>query len=513
MQSGMPILSSVWSSLPLTALEIRTDDVSTPEEFLFHPGHDPEQMIFLARMASMILVIGTVLLVYFWSRELLGYWWALLPATLFAFSPSILGEGHLATPEAGAVFGTVLALFTFSRYLLSPSVRRFLLAGLGLGIALLSAFPNLLLIPFYIVISVLFLFRESSSDTRIRNFFQGLAHSAGVIALGCIILYLVYSGFSSGIGEFLSGIRSPEAFPASVSWYHFPILFFFKETLAVLLLALIGSAFSLWNILEDGTSGLRFKRFADYLGTHLPEFSMLLYICAYGSLVLILSPDTGFRFLLPVLPLLYILTGGGIKNWMNSRPLPWSPLRERRPARERQILPLSLERNSPRLSRVKTGILSVLILSHLGAALFSSPFFLSHFNAIGNAWNAPRTVPGTEHDRGQDLKRLAQWLREYNAQTDEAHAIQFLAVDYFGPVSPALYLGDTAVPWTSADGDPRNRNMEWIAISSDNLYRAFRNPESDTEIRYAWLSQIKEHPEGIPPPDARIGSSIFLYHL
>src|SRR3954465_15807875 len=63
--------------------------------FLYRSGNDANAIIRTARMAPILLTLLTVVLIYALARMLMSGWWALVPAFLVAFDPTILAHGHL----------------------------------------------------------------------------------------------------------------------------------------------------------------------------------------------------------------------------------------------------------------------------------------------------------------------------------------------------------------------------------------------------------------------------------
>ena len=110
--------------------------------FLYESGNDPNLIVRVARIAPILLTLILIVLIYMWSAELLGAWWGLLPTILFSFSPTVLAHGHYVTTDVGATFGIFLAAYFFIKYLLSPSIRRLLIAGLVFGLAQLMKFSD-----------------------------------------------------------------------------------------------------------------------------------------------------------------------------------------------------------------------------------------------------------------------------------------------------------------------------------------------------------------------------------
>jgi len=173
-------------------------------------------------------------------------------------------------------------------------------------------------------------------------------------------------------------------------------------------------------------------------------------------------------------------------------------------------------------SFIKYIFLILLLAWLLLETLFVAPHFLSYFNELGGGvWDGYHFVTDSNYDWGQDLLRLQAWAGE-NPQVDK------IAVDYFGGGNPEYYLPGKAVPWSSSMGNPADHGIHWLAVSVNTLEGAIQplapgntRNASDT---YAWLTALRPPADAtgtwlggtmgnVPTPDARAGTSIFIYHL
>jgi hypothetical protein len=125
-------------------------------QFLYNSGNDADQIIRLARIVPILLTLLLVVLIYVWSRELLGDWWALVPAALFALSPTVIAHGHYLTTDVGAALGVIFATYYFLKFLQGPSRKRLVYAGLAFGVATIIKFSTALLVPYFIILLIMF---------------------------------------------------------------------------------------------------------------------------------------------------------------------------------------------------------------------------------------------------------------------------------------------------------------------------------------------------------------------
>ncbi len=556
-----PPLLKTLSALPLLSLPLHfptessywTTDTNSQWDvgtlFLYQSGNNPDQILEYVRIFPILLTLLTVVLIYAWARELLGNEWALLPAFLFGLSPTVLAHGHYVTTDIAAAFGFLLGTYAFVRFLSSPSRGRLIAAGIALGIAELTKFSTVLLIPFFLLFTVCFVVGETIRKKHSENldrpfrFFVSrtlfiLKQIILIFLIALAVIYLAYfivtlnypvekqvqdtkailGSFSPAwagsfitqlagheitkpIAQYLLGVAmvlqrssggNTAYFLGGVSaggwWYYFPIIFLLKEPIPSLLIVFIALLMGLGVLFGKSPFGMkRVRRFGEYLGIHFAEFVMILTVILYW-LYSIRSPlNIGVRHLLPTLPFLYILTAVGVRHWFQSNG-------------KGRVL--------------KIACITVLACWYLGETIAAYPYFLSYFNEIGGGTKyGYRYVDDSNYDWGQDLKRLASFTKEHN--------IKKIAVDYFGGGDPKYYLGeDTAENWRSAKGDPRIDGIEWLAVSVNTLESAIAPTENgftrDAKDSYGWLTSLRPLKEGmgeIPEPDYRIGTSIMVYHL
>jgi 4-amino-4-deoxy-L-arabinose transferase-like glycosyltransferase len=108
-----------------------------------------------ARLIVVGLSLVGLLIVFLWARDLWGDRGGLLAAALWALDPNILAHAGLVTTDMGAAVAVVGAVFAFRRWLRSPSRTSALLAGVVLGAAQLVKFSCLLLYPLFALLTLL----------------------------------------------------------------------------------------------------------------------------------------------------------------------------------------------------------------------------------------------------------------------------------------------------------------------------------------------------------------------
>ncbi|MCH7552215.1 glycosyltransferase family 39 protein, partial [Patescibacteria group bacterium] len=158
-------------------------------EFLYRSGNDPQQIIFWSRLPMLALTLFLGLFLFFWTRKYLGNWAGLGALALFTFSPTFLAHGRLVTTDIGAAVGVTIAIYYWLEFLKNPASKPKLIAVIiAFGLAMLLKFTVVLLIPFFGLITILYVFLNFSSH-RIRQLikYSTLSIIVGLAALVFII--------------------------------------------------------------------------------------------------------------------------------------------------------------------------------------------------------------------------------------------------------------------------------------------------------------------------------------
>jgi hypothetical protein len=147
-----PLLKQL-AALPLLGADL--DPVIGPEErfhplsmrFFYENRLPPERL--LARLRLPFLPLGIVLgvVVFLWARALYGAAGGILALWLYAFSIALLGEAGFANHDFGLTCASVLALYAGWRLCARPTLPRTIGTGIVLGLALVTKFSALLLVP------------------------------------------------------------------------------------------------------------------------------------------------------------------------------------------------------------------------------------------------------------------------------------------------------------------------------------------------------------------------------
>lgn len=562
-----PPLVKMAAALPLTFLDL-TFHIDTAgwakavngqwdagTDFLYHSGNDPETIVQWSRIGPMLLTLILIFFIYLWAAELLGAWWGLLPAVLFGLSPTVLAHGHFVTTDIGAALGFFLSLYYFTKFQENQTKKNLILAGVGFGLAQLLKFSGILLIPYLLILTFIFyaggIWRNWEYGTKGYQLLQKiwldgwkrLWHLLLIFSVGVAVIYPLYfvttlgyppekqhadtveilNSFGSGptpegqvckpmrclaevdiwasdkalfrpYGEYLLGVLMviQRATGGNTGYFlghvtaegiksYFPMVFLMKESLPTLILIGLAFALSVWGAVK--TLWGRRSGFADYLETHPGEFAMILLIVIYMAYSINGKLNIGVRHLLPILPGIYILTVSGLKKWFNNAGY----------------------------QKVKLTFIGAMLLWAGAEVGLAYPYYLSYFNeAFGGTNGGWQYVTDSNYDWGQDLKRLGTFVKNSPAGEN----IDKIAVKYFGAGDLNAYVGPAAIQWESRNGDPREHDIHWFAVSINELQNGTKpwldsnDPRNDDD-RYLWLQGMVD----INKPYARAGTSIFIYKL
>ena len=392
-----PPLGQRMAAWGLTGLSLHLPELHESEDVLlwcrrFVEENGPLRLLHRARVASLLVTLGLAVALWLWARALGGVHAGLLALALTAFHPSLLAHGHLATTDMPAALAMLLAIWAFWRWSLAPSVASALLVAVPLAIGVTTRLTAWLLIPSF---ALLLLFRRRSPEAaRFRN----LAVLVGITAVVVPVTVWVSYDLRHALGPagsvavptgaqallpagYLEAFRFQLAHnltghPAyllgqhsKTGWrYYFLVAFLVKNTPGFLLALVMAVALRLRK--PAATAGA-------FVTSHLLVPAAVVFLAASAGQIQI-----GERYLLPIYPCLILFAA-----------LTLAPAAE---------------------TRKGAAALAVLFVLHAAPTLAIAPRgSLTYFNVLaGGTDGAHRVLLDSNLDWGQDLPRLAAWMRE-----------------------------------------------------------------------------------------------------
>jgi len=448
-------------------------------------GNNPDKIITLARLSVVAFTIILGIIIFFTARRWYGAAPAIIAVFFYAFSPLILTHGHLANTDLWMCFGFFISIFSFAWFLEKPNLFKMIVAAVCFSAAILFKFSAVVLV---LVLSILWFIKYKKADNKTQYSFKKFIVIAIVF---CIIsLFLIWADYSfplnsapafnnqSGLSytnkplqvlsPILEHLPLPEYFkgvtmlfttslssrPAYILgnylyngvWYYFPLAFLVKEPLSLLILFF--SAIASWILWKKK---LEFR-----------DWVLILPIIIYFALALVSKLNIGLRHLLPIYPFIFIFIGYFI-----------SELFHRVKGNRKLLTTFYLS-------------LAVLFAWYLYANISIYPYYMTYFNELaGGAKNGWKILADSNMDWGQDMKRLAAWVKEENIQEP-------IKMGYFwSGYSEPKYYGINYIQLKA--NDPSQKG--YIVVGASTLYK----PE------FAWLKNYK--------PIKIIGNSVFVYKI
>jgi hypothetical protein len=445
------------------------------QKLLYESVIPADRLILLSRLPNLLLGGLLVALTGWWCYRLWGNRGAFFGLTLAAFEPNFVAYSSLVTTDVGVTLFIFLSVYLLWEYVRSPTWWLLTASGISTGMALLTKFSAIVLIPILAVIiaACLLIDRESPLLPVKKNpgqpphtvlqgaavfgfilFFASLTISPGYLFQGLepwlfgLLRFLMLS--RHGQPAYFMGEHSYEGW-----WSYFAIAFLIKTPVGTLIL--IAASLVFWRI----GSALR-PREAIFL--LLPP-ALILMVMTQAKV------NIGLRHILPVYPFLFVVASrlASVRSVRHSLP----PIL--------LAIPLSL-----------TALSSLRIAPHQ----------LAYFNElIGGPEEGYRYLSESNIDWGQDLKGVKAYM--------EAEKLPMIYLSYFGTAPPSYYgiryqyvPGSWPLQWPPPhDRVPAAEPRKLLAISVTNLQDVF----TAHAPLFPWLWVRK--------PIAKIGYSIFIYDL
>jgi hypothetical protein len=513
-----PPLAKTLAAVPLLFLDVRMDTTDATwrshriwgfgRRFLYR-WNDADRLLFWSRVPMAVLGAGLILAVFLWTRARFGRAAAALTLPLCVFSPDLLAHGQILTTDLGAAATIFLAVVALDALLRRATPLRMALCGLAVGAALGCKFSALGLVPIFAVLVVVEWLgpgplrvafgKERQVEARGKRalWLVGLLLGVAVVAfVGIWACYGFQGSFSAdpaisstfrwdaleseqpmvhqaittardhgllpepflfGLVRFLKHSESRRAFllgKLSDTGFvlYFPVSLLVKTPLPLLLLLVL----ALVGLLRPGPH------------RHALRF-VWLPVVVYFSLAVGKGMNIGHRHLLPLYPFLFVAAAAA-----GARLFAW-----RRP-----------------LGRLALGVLCTW---YVFGTLRVHPHELSYFNeTVGGPANGWRVLVDSNLDWGQDINRLAPWMR--------AHGIARYKLSYFGTAPPSYYgvdaemLPSYTIPYTThftrqvSPGDV-------LAVSATNLQGIYLEPQ-DQRL----MARLRQE-----TPIGRVAYSILIY--
>ncbi|MGC9400102.1 MAG: ArnT family glycosyltransferase [Anaerolineae bacterium] len=434
---------------------------------------------FVSRAPIALMAVLGVAIAYRWTKGLFGIKGGLFAVTLLACDPNFIAHAGLATTDVLLAVWTFVAVYSTTQWIKSQGTWFWgLLTGVALGLALGSKTSGFfaagmvgLLLGLH-VLGGLIGGRIEVSDLLTETLIWGQRF---VLALG--IAFFVLWGLYRFELRALPGLSVPVPFAThwviwkemrthlreghiayllgetryTGWWFYYPLAFLLKTPLPTLVL-LLGSG--IWGLTRAPRRW--WKR-------HDLWLAPLLYaVAAVNSHI-----DIGYRYLLVMLPFLYVLCGGGLARLQRR----WQQM-----------------------------LLTALLLWLSVGTVSAFPHYLAYFNPLTQGpRDATNYLVDSNLDWGQGFIALRRWIEKHEVQAP-------LFISYYTFVDPAYY-GLTYTPIAPAPDAPPVLEQRFdpkpgtYAISATPLQGVMVAQEET----YSWFRQRE--------PRAYPSGAIFVYEI
>jgi hypothetical protein len=434
------------------------------------------QILALSRFPNLLLGAVLVALTGWWAYRLWGNRAAIVAVALASLEPNLVAHSSLVTTDIGVTLFIFLTVYLFWEYVNRPTWTLLIATGISTGMALLSKFSAVLLIPMTALIvtasvligserHVLLPLRRNQNEAR-HKFVQ----AATVLSLILVVALLTippayffrgFQGWLSGFYQFLT--LSQEGLPAFLLgeysshnwWSYFPVAFLIKTPVGSLVLITLSLVF------YRAGCPLRYRQ---ALFLVLPVILIFLAMTQAKT-------NIGLRHILPIYPFLFVLAS------------------RLATIRLRRAWPVPL-------------LIGIPVLFTAISSLRMAPHQLAYFNeSVGGPEQGYRYLSDSNLDWGQDLKGLKAYM--------EKEKLPIIYLSYYGTAPPDYYgiryqyvAGKGALDWPPPSNKvPADAARKILAISVYNLQDVSR--PNDPLFRWLWVRR----------PIAKIGYSIFIYDL
>lgn len=491
MVSALPLALMGLTAEPYGADGKRKDQIRYGIDFLYKNRRDADSILIAARSANILLTLLFASAVAWWTRRRYGPAAGLAAAALCAFDPNLMAHGRYVTTDFPVTVFFFFACVLWVEYLEEASPRRLLTAAGTIGLALITKFSAVLLLPALVILYAACWIRRPKEFPARRAAIAACTVTATVVLMvvvvywpetvrcwrtkvpqlstlvvrgnptGEILFYLgsklhlpahaylfglnaVADHNAGGHSSYLMGMRSETGW-----WYYFPVVFAVKSTMAALAAALLLLAAGLWQAWRrEWISPMA-------LGLGLPPLLYFVFSMTSGI-------NIGMRHILPVYPFLYV----GAAAWIATR-ANW---------------------------RRGIYVLAALAALQIGECARITPDYLAFFNELaGGPGRGPEYLVDSNIDWGQDVKKLGLWL--------DAHGGKRRArVYYFGNAQMHYYGIDEM-------GYPEPLDQKgWDEI--DEYCVANVTPLQGVYVPLNSLAALR-----MREPVAKIGWSMYVYDL
>jgi hypothetical protein len=448
------------------------------EFFNLNIGKYKDILKYSRTMILMLSMFGGLIL-YLWTKSLYSKRAGILTLFLYCLSPNILAHARLATTDVVVTVFILLFAYMFWQFLQSPGYGKAVIAGIFFGLALLSKYSALLILPIILV----FFFIMVPKQVRVKKV------AILFLVFGFSSFLTLWAGYGFEVAPLLADtLRAQDKF---LIFKDFCSRFcpFYSDTLLNKILYSLPVPLSSYilgvlGVIKHGADGHSFFFLGNYYMHGLPcyyivafliktplaliiaflsgvllaikkkpkiaDYYMLSFITVFFIAASFSKLQLGIRYILPIYPFCFIIAG--------------------------RFLDISLPK------RFFYKIFAVLLLIWYSiSSFFIWPDYIAYFNElIGGSKNGYKYLRDSGLDWGQDLPALKEYM--------DKNGVEQIRLAYHGEGMPETY------------GINYNEIKDKERIAPDKNVYAISVMSLDS------IQWTKNH-----KPISRAGYSIFIY--
>lgn len=426
--------------------------------------NDASTVLFVCRLSIIFVTCLMAIVLCIWAARLGGPWAGTWASFLMATEPNLLAHGRLATWDMLCTSTMFIASYAIWSWLRNPKWRQAVFCGVTLGVALISKFTALILLPSILSGILLYDLTDPNRknpiwrDSVLIRYYKHILIITGMSFLVVILSYapdIGYRHYLKGISlVYFSGI------PSVGHYLYYLMGRFYPEPLSYYYLVTV------------------------LLKTPIPVLISLVIVLAspkrYG-----LSSNHLLYILMPITWIL-LTSGFDAYNVCNRRILPIYPF----------VLLIASQLLSAPYSISKISISALLSLWLVTSAIHVYPHHLSYFNEIaGGSTAGYQSLDECNVDWGQGYLHLSKYL-----QGNGIHEVRIPEEDAQGPFR-MKYYGIRYQPVTREEYISPHKSI--YIISGHRLIWLRKQSIRLHDTRWNWMDRFT--------PDHQVGYGLFVF--
>lgn len=500
---------------------------------LHHAGNNTDLIVFLARTPIILISLAFGWFLFYWGRKIGGIITGLFALILYAFDPNVLGHNHFVTTDIGIAIAIGIAFYFFLNFLKQPTWQNALYGGIALGIAQITKFSAIMLLPFFSILLITYPLIKYIKNNQSRPKIIGTYLLKGAFALFIMIMtiWIMYipvthnmpketlppiteiksqpekysrdtyfsnfilwtnehqvtrpiSAYAQGLMQVLNRVDDGNVsyfmgtVSSDASVLYFPFVFIAKQTLIHLFFyitaILLFFGLCVRSVHDAFTQSINrsLKRFRSFVVGRFHEIALASFIILYSYISITGNLTIGFRHLFPMMPLIYILTA-------------------------KVIIDSYKNLQNPKRKKIVRSTFIALIISLMLIVIGAYPYYISYFNILfGGPKNGYNYVTDSNADWGQDLKRLKKYL-DAHPEIDKIRITYFGGDDIHNRIGPDKYI----LWWDSK----RPIEPGYYALSTFFLQESIYDKERAYDDSFRWTQKYE--------PIDQVGTSFLIYKI